>query len=88
MRIEAEARLLRALAGDLDLALFADVGDGGILQRLLHRLANLRAGAAQEALAVGEALAFGIETPVDEMWSFINLSSFGQTGAQGTASTR
>ncbi len=62
-----EARLLGALGGDLDLALFADIGDGGVLQRFLHRLADLRARATQEALAVAEALALGVEAAVDEV---------------------
>src|SRR6185437_7283402 len=65
--IEAEARLLRAFGGDADFPLLADVGDGGILQRLLHRFADLRARAAQEALAIGEALALGVEPAIYEI---------------------
>ena len=38
-----------------------------VLQRFLHGFADLRARPAQEALPVGEALALGIETPVDEV---------------------
>src|SRR5262249_4256949 len=67
LRIEPEARLARALGRDADLAVLGDVRDAGILQALLHRLANLRARAAQKALPVGKALAFGIETPVYEV---------------------
>jgi hypothetical protein len=66
-RIEPEARLLRALGGDADLAVLRHVGNAGILQALLHRFADLRAGAAQKALAVRQALALGIKTTVDEI---------------------
>src|SRR5262249_54325972 len=65
--IEAEAWLLRALGRDADFPFLADVGNGGIFQRLLHSLADLRARAAQEALAVGEALAFRVEPAVYEI---------------------
>src|SRR5262249_53256576 len=64
---EPEARLLRALSRDADFPVFRDIGDAGILQRFLHRLADLRPRAAQEALAVRQALALGIEAPVDEV---------------------
>ena len=67
---------MRALGRNLDLAVFADVGDGGILQRFLHGIADLRARAAQEALAVAEALAFGIETAVDEVGHGQRLSRY------------
>jgi len=66
-RIEPETWLLGALGRDLDLALLADVGDGGILQGFLHRVADLRARTPQEALPVGKAFALGIEAAVDEV---------------------
>src|SRR6185295_7389371 len=65
--IEAEFRFARTLRRDADLAILRDVGDAGILQRLLHRLADLRARAADKALAIGQALALRIEAPVDEV---------------------
>src|SRR6185295_15512582 len=65
--IEAEFRFARTLRRDADLAILGDVGDAGILQRLLHRLAYLRAGAADKALAIGQALALRVQAPVDEV---------------------
>src|SRR6185369_4649252 len=66
-RIEPETRLLGALRRDADLAVFGDVGDARILERLLHRFADLRARATQETLPVGKALALGVQAPVDEI---------------------
>src|SRR6185437_7177150 len=65
--IQPKSRLRRALGRDLDLPLLADIGDRGILQRLLNRLADLRTRPAQEALPVGETLALGVQAAVDEV---------------------
>ena len=64
--IKPEPRFLGALIGDANFAFLARIGDIGIFQALLYRLADLRACAAQEPLPVGETFALGIEPAIDE----------------------
>src|SRR5262249_53126916 len=65
--VEPKTRLLRALGRNADLPVLRYIGNARILQALLHRLANLRARAAQDPLAIGEAFALGVQTAIDEI---------------------
>src|SRR5262249_24363589 len=62
-----EARLVDAVERNAHLAALQDLRDVAALRRVAHRLSHQRLGAAQEALAVLQALAARVETPVDDM---------------------
>ncbi len=64
---EREGGLAQALRADGDLLRALGLGDLARLERVLDRLADLGLGAAQEALAIAEALGFRIEAPVDDL---------------------
>ena len=62
-----ERRLVHALRGQRDLARLVGVLDAAAGRAFVHRLADQRLGAAHEPLPVGEVLAAGVETPVDDV---------------------
>ena len=64
---EMELRLADAVARDRDRAALAGVGDGAVGDRLVDRALDLRTGAAEEALAIAQALVARIEAAVDEL---------------------
>ena len=64
---EREGGLAQALGADGDLLRAFGLGDLARLERVLDRLADLGLGAAQEPLAIAEALGFRIEAPVDDL---------------------
>ena len=62
-----EARLAHPVERDPDLAALVEVLDAPLLAALAHGLLDERLGAAEEALAVRQALSSGIEASVDDM---------------------
>ena len=64
---EAEGRLAHGLGADLDPLAAFDLGHPALLHGVAHRLADVGLGAADEALAVAKALAFRVQTAVDDV---------------------
>ena len=56
-----------ATRGYRDLVAVLDILDVALARAVAHRLDDLFLGAAQEALAVGQAFALGIEAPVNDV---------------------
>src|SRR5581483_2257942 len=71
---EAEGGLAQALGADGDLLGALGLGDLARAQRVLDGLADLRLCAAQEALAVAEALGLGVEAAVDDLHELLPAS--------------
>src|SRR6202043_688678 len=61
-----KAWLIHPVERDADLAAFQDILDGAVLGGFLGCTLNQRLGATQETLAVLEALAARIQTPIDD----------------------
>ena len=62
-----ERRFVHALRGQRDLARLIRILDAPARRAFVHRLADQRLGTAHEPLPVGEVLAAGIQTAVDDM---------------------
>ena len=63
----AEDRLGHVALGQRDVGAFLDVADAAVAHRLAHRVADLVAVAAQEALAVADRLVLARQAPVDDL---------------------
>ncbi len=62
-----ERRFVHALRGQRDLARLVGVLDAAAGRAFVHRLADQRLGTPHEPLPVGEVLAAGVETAVDDV---------------------
>src|SRR5688500_1078023 len=68
-RRAVERWLAHAAGGNRDLVAVLDILDVALAGTVAHRLDDLFLGAAQETLAVGQALALRVEAPVNDVHS-------------------